>query len=135
MLPIYCVVSITLGYKVFDPLIQNQKLTTIEEPFLYIDIKRANIVDKRTSVGFVSFAGSPISLVTHKSSPDVCRLYRETYADKISDTGLLKADLLLSSTSRVAGFVDGSSLSGNLLWKNEAGVSLGEIDAASALEF
>jgi hypothetical protein len=41
----------------------------------------------------------------------------------------LKVDLLFSSPSSAAAFVGGSSLSGNIMWKDDAGRTLKEIDA------
>ena len=41
---------------------------------------------------------------------------------------MLTADILLSSPSAAASFVGGASLSGNVNWKNENGVCLGDLE-------
>jgi hypothetical protein len=64
-----------------------------------------------------------------KSCPDNVINYREKYAGKIDDQGFLMADLLFTSPSAAAGFVGGSSLSGNVMWKDESGKTLKDIEA------
>lgn len=56
---------------------------------------------------------------------------RNKYAELIDETYTLTADVLLSSPSAAASFVGGASLSGNFKWKDENGVSLGELEKMS----
>lgn len=121
-----------LGYKIFEPLIaDNSELSKEEvsddETLLYFNMKKAEATGKRTSEGFVVLAGSRISPECTKSCPDHVIKLREKYAGKIDDNRVLKADILFSSPSSAA-FVGGSSLSGNIKWKDATGRTLKEID-------
>lgn len=123
-----------LGYKIFEPLIthENEKSKEeifSEEPFLFFKTAKAEATGKRTSEGFVVLAGSSISLEYTKSCPESAVKLRKKYAEKIDDKGILKADILFSSPSSAAAFVGGSSLSGNIMWKDATGRTLKEIDA------
>lgn len=121
------------GYKVFEPLVATRS-TVIEinpidnEPTLYFSTKRAEATGKRTPEGFVALAGSKISLSTTKSCPDNVIKYREKYAGKWDDQGYLTADLLFTSPSAAAGFIGGSSLNGNIMWKDEFERTLKDIE-------
>lgn len=124
-----------LGYKVFEPLIthENEKSedeVSDNEPFLYFKTAKAEATGKRTSEGFVVLAGSSISSEYTKSCPENVVRLREKHAEKIDDKGVLKADILFSSSSSAAGFVGGGSFNGNIMWKDATGRALKEIDAA-----
>lgn len=56
---------------------------------------------------------------------------RKKYAALINEEFTLTADVLLSSPSAAASFIGGASLSGNFKWKDENGVSLGELEKTS----
>ncbi len=54
---------------------------------------------------------------------------RNLSKDKIDSDFNLKEDIMVSSPSAAAGFVGGSSLSGNVLWEDKNGRNLKEIEA------
>lgn len=123
-----------LGYKVFEPLVATKtpvvEMTPVDdEPTLYFKTTKAEATGKRTSEGFVVLAGSKISLSTTKSCPENVLKYRDKYAGKIDNQGYLTTDLLFTSPSAAAGFVGGSSLSGNVMWKDGSGTTLKDIEA------
>lgn len=125
----------TLGYKVFEPLIVKKKveesragIITEDSPLLYFNNKRVKATGKRTSEGFVVIAGSHISLSLTKSAPDNAVRNRAKYASAITDEGELTKDLLFTSPSAAAGFVGGSSLSGNIVWKTEDDRTLKQLE-------
>ncbi len=123
-----------LGYKLFEPLVvRKQQIEaaekTDEQPLLFFKTQKADASGKRTSEGFVVMTGSTISLTTTKSCPENILKFREKFAEKIDDQGKLTEDLLFPSPSAAAGFVGGSSLSGNIMWKDESGKSLKDIEA------
>ena len=123
-----------LGYKVFEPLVVTktpvvEMIPVDDEPTLYFKTTKAEATGKRTPEGFVVLAGSKISLSTTKSCPENVLKYREKYAGKIDAQGYLTTDLLFTSPSAAAGFVGGSSLSGNVMWKDEFGKTLKDIEA------
>lgn len=125
-----------LGYKVFEPLIAKmhpeETTTTTEtedEPLLHFSNSKAEATGKRTSEGFVVMAGSHISLTMAKSAPDNAIRSREKYASSITEEGVLTKDLLFTSPSAAAGFVGGSSLSGNVVWKTEDGKTLKQLES------
>ncbi len=123
-----------LGYKIFEPLVvRKQQIEATEkideQPLLFFKTQKADASGKRTSEGFVVMTGSTISLTTTKSCPENILKFREKFAETIDDQGKLTEDLLFPSPSAAAGFVGGSSLSGNIMWKDESGKSLKDIEA------
>ena len=123
-----------LGYKIFEPLIvygreQSKEEISDDEPFLYFKTEKAEATGKRTSEGFVVLAGSSISSKQTRSCPEsVIRLLKK-HADRVDENGKLKVDILFTSPSSAASFVGGSSLNGNIMWKDVMGRTLNEIDA------
>ncbi len=89
-----------------------------------MDYKKGHATGRRTSDGFVILKGSTINPETTKSCPENVLKARQKYADKISDTYELTADILMTSASAAAGFIGGASLNGNALWHDVDGVSL-----------
>lgn len=123
-----------LGYKVFEPLIERKSEIEVvgktdEQPLLFFKSQKAEASGKRTSEGFVVMAGSTISLTTTRTCPENVLKFREKYAEKVDGQGNLTENLLFPSPSTAAGFVGGSSLSGNVMWKDEFGKTLKEIEA------
>ncbi len=124
-----------LGYRIFEPLIfpkakvPEDKLVIDDEPMLYFKSSRAKATGKRTAEGFVVMAGSTISPELTRKCPKAVVKNREKYAERIDASWTLTADILFSSPSAAAGFVGGSSLSGNVVWKDDMGRSLGELEA------
>lgn len=118
-----------LGYKVFEPFVEKAKLKNKNNNPILNYKSTYNATGQRTSEGFVVFKGSQISSTIQPSCPENVRRYREKYKDKIDSDFNLKEDILVSSPSAAAGFVGGSSLSGNVLWEDKKGRNLKEIEA------
>ena len=122
------IVKGALGHKVFEPIMSQTSEAEKDEPLLHMEYKKGQARGKRTSDGFVILKGSTINPATTKSCPENVLKARKKYADKISDTYELTADILMTSASAAAGFIGGSSLSGNALWYDERGKSLKHIE-------
>lgn len=125
----------TLGHKIFEAidatLSQTPHLVSKgEEPALYLHTGKANATGKRTSDGFVIYAGSMVSLSPTKSCPDTILKLREKLADKIDVSGAVKENLLLSSPSSAAAFVTYASTNGNIMWKTSDGRTLKDIESS-----
>lgn len=67
-------------------------------------------------------------LTYKKVVPENVIKLRERYKSKIDDNHILLEDVLLSSPSAAASFVGGSSLSGNVMWKTEGGITLKDLE-------
>ena len=120
-----------LGHKVFEAYIassDSQQSDTDDEPLLHMEYHGACARGKRTSEGFVVLKGSTINPNLTRSCPENVIKARKVYADKIDANHTLTADILLTSPSAAAGYVGGASLSGNVLWKDEYGKMLGELE-------
>lgn len=125
----------TLGHKIFEAidatLSQTPHLVSKgEEPALYLHTGKANATGKRTSDGFIIYAGSMVSLSPTKSCPDTILKLREKLADKIDVSGAVKENLLLSSPSSAAAFVTYASTNGNIMWKTSDGRTLKDIESS-----
>jgi hypothetical protein len=124
----------TLGHKVFEPIVSSksiediEKHSEVEEPILFFNRANHNASGRRTSEGFVVFKGSTIVPNLQKSCPENVIKLRERYKSKIDDNHILLEDVLLSSPSAAASFVGGSSLSGNVMWKTEGGITLKDLE-------
>lgn len=79
-----------------------------------------------SSNGFTVQKGSQINLEIVPSCPQGTRKARQEYADKINGN-VLVADIEFSSISAAASFVAGASQNGNVVWKNENGVTFKEL--------
>jgi len=119
-----------LGHKVFEPFISSSPESEAE-PLLYLEYSGSKATGKRTSDGFVVLKGSTLNPQITKACPKRAIKDRNKYAELIDETYTLTADVLLSSPSAAASFVGGASLSGNFKWKDENGVSLGELEKMS----
>jgi len=117
----------TLGHKVFEPYISSESDNN-KEPLLYFEYKGSKATGKRTSDGFVVLKGSSINPQITKACPMRAIKDRKKYASLIDASNVLSSDVLLSSPSAAASFVGGASLSGNFKWKDENGVTLGELE-------
>lgn len=117
-----------MGHKIFEPI--SREIKNEKEPgeILYLNTINAKASGRRTADGFVVFKNSRIASKLQKSCPANAKRNREKYADHISDDWLLLEDLLFSSPSAAAGFVGGSSLSGNEMWKLEDGTTLKQLE-------
>lgn len=121
----------TLGHKIFEPYITSTTNDDDVEPLLYLEYGHGKATGKRTSDGFVILKGSTINPTTTKSCPENVLRARAKYVDRISSEHILTTDILLTSPSAAAGFVGGSSLSGNALWKDANGVSLKQLETTT----
>lgn len=79
-----------------------------------------------TTNGFIVKKGSQINPEIVPSCPQGTRKARQEYADKINGNVLI-ADIEFSSISAAASFVAGASQNGNVVWKNEEGVTFKEL--------
>lgn len=113
----------TLGHKVFIPLVVTTPAPAITEDttavadtsdeLLYSYHSGVKATGKRTSEGFVVLKGSQISAKLTKSCPDPTLHNREKCAAKADENFVLTEDILFTSPSAVASYIDGASLSGN----------------------
>lgn len=102
-----------------------RKLTDVaDDSLFYFDRPNGKASGRLTSDGFVVLKGSVITPALKKSCPKHVRLIREQYASMIDNHNVLLEDVLLTSPSAAAAFVQGSSLSGNVAWKTKEGESL-----------
>lgn len=117
-----------LGYKLFEPVIRDDNEQENDEPQLIYETQKAFAYGMRTNEGFVVRKGSKISRDTQPSCPKNAVRLREEESNNITENGILRVDILLSSPSTAAAFVSGYSASGNDVWKDQNGKSLGEIE-------
>ena len=126
----------TFVHKVFEPIVQKAiphdnsgSEQSSDEPLFHFDRTKGKASGYRTSEGFVVLAGSVVATSLRQSCPENARRFREMYAEKIDENGVLKSDVLLSSPSAAAGFVSGSNQSGNVVWKTSDGKTLKEVES------
>lgn len=74
--------------------------------------------------GFLLLKGAKMSISSSQSCPNAIVKMREEKSTIINDERVLSEDILFASSSSAAKFVAGSSVSGNVYWKNEDGVLL-----------
>lgn len=129
----------SLGYRAFDAVDNAKQITSTYvndlstvEPLLYLHTSGVAGTGRQTPDGFVILAGAKLRTSTTQSMPESAKKNRERFADRISNTGDLLRDTLFSSPSGAASFLIGSSVNGKKYWKNEAGVTLGELEQAEA---
>lgn len=126
----------TLGYKVFEPLINENTLSTAEIDTLFIRAARgADARGKRVTDGFVVFRGSEIAKDSVVSFPRGFNALREELLDSeiIQDVGgklVFSADYLFSSPSTAAAVIMGRSANGLVEWKDKKGRELKAIEAS-----
>ena len=130
----------TFGHKVFEPLIQKNIIdssgvtaVSTDERVFHFNRTKGKATGYPTSEGFVVLAGSVVATSLKKSCSENTRRFRKKYADKIDENGILTADVLLSSPSAAAGFVSGSSQSGNVVWKTIDGKTLKDVETSETL--
>lgn len=127
-----------LGYKVLEPLRQNDAGTSKDDEEFHIEISDYEANGLITTEGFVLLAGATISNdISTKSLNNGLIKQREKYenSDAVEDRRdqgeryrRTTQDILFSSSSAAADFVLGYSVSGPRTWKNKAGKSLKELD-------
>lgn len=74
--------------------------------------------------GFLLLKGAKMSVSSSQSCPNAIVKMREEKSTIINDERVLSEDILFASSSSAAKFVAGSSVSGNVCWKNVDGVLL-----------
>ena len=121
-----------LGYKVLEPFAQVDSSTAaVDDELLYITSGSVNATGKVTSEGFVVFAGATLNEKTSvKSLSAGMQKQRQKLLDssKVDDL-VTTEDILFSSSSAVADFILGYSVSGPRSWKNKEGKTLKEIES------
>ena len=117
-----------LGYKIFIPLIKRE---SDNKDLLYIFNKKEVIAQcKRTREGFVVLKGSKIRMKNNKSLSDATKArQKKCVEDKEIVNGILKVDVLCTSSSAAAEFVLSRSVNGKELWKTKERLSLNELEA------
>ena len=117
-----------LGYKIFVPLIKRE---SDNKDLLYIFNKKEVIAQcKRTREGFVLLKGSKIRMKNNKSLSDATKArQKECVENKEIVNGILKVDVLRTSSSAAAEFVLSRSVNGKEEWKTKEGLSLNELEA------
>lgn len=124
----------TFGHKIFEPVVVipiapiSEPSIDDQEPMLYLKTAKANAAGRRTNEGFVVFQGSTVSEKPTKSCPDTIQHLREQYAEKIDSNNVLSEDTLFRSPSAAAGFVTYASANGLIMWANNDGKTLKDIE-------
>lgn len=120
----------TLGYKVLEPMIQNDKVSSIDDEILYLNVGSAEATAMITTEGFVLMSDSSVNEKTTMKSLSAGMV---KLRNKHLDSGKVKdwkttEDILFSSSSAAADFVLGYSVSGPATWKDKDGRTLKEIE-------
>lgn len=118
-----------LGYKVFEPMVQ-QDVSKTEKEVLCINTGGLSAKGVVTTEGFVVLAGSTVNekTSTKSLSSGVVKLREKMFKDGKIDNLKTTEDLLFSSSSAAAGFLLGYSVSGPGTWKNSSGITLKDLE-------
>ena len=124
----------TFGHRVFDSL-EEKPIYKLEEdaeindePLLVLKTTKAEAKGRRTNEGFVVYKDASVSVSPTKSCPETILNLRNKYAERIKE-GILIEDTLFTSPSAAAGFVTYSSANGMIMWLDEKGITLKEIES------
>lgn len=131
-----------IGRKIFEPLKKSSSMTATEDLSLadsfelIFELKQgqSDAKGQQTSDGFVIFKESKIRTQVASSCPKHARKARENNADKISNNGILLADILLRSPAEAACFITGTAINAREAWKTADGKTLKEIETAESVE-
>lgn len=120
-----------LGYKVLEPMVDNDSAASSDTEKLYINIGNQKAEGIVTTEGFVLFAGA---IISEKVAPKSLSKGAVALRSKLIENGKVvelqtTEDILFSSSSAAADFVLGYSVSGPKTWKNIHGKTLKEIEA------
>lgn len=124
----------TLGHRVFVPVnsmpskSSNLDSSLDTDPLFFMKTAKACARGRRTSDGFVVLKGSEVSPVPTKSCPDTVKNLRHKYAERINTNNILAEDTLFSSPSAAAGFVVYASANGLIMWANDKGKTLRDLE-------
>lgn len=128
----------TLGYNVFEPLLDEVEPTSILNLASSNDLplyftrksKKSNQTiqasARQTSEGIVLLKGSHIEMVDSKRIPEKIKKMRKK--EGLVVNGILQENLLFNSPSYAAAFVIGGNINGKEYWKDENGHSLNDIE-------
>lgn len=123
----------TFGHRIFDSLEEKfiykaiEDKNIIDEPLLFLKTTKAEAKGRRTNEGFVVYKGASVSTSPTKSCPDTILNLRNKYADRVKD-GILIEDTLFTSPSAAAGFATYASANGIIMWLDQYGRTLKEIE-------
>lgn len=126
----------TLGYKVLEPLIQNEsEMDTEDRSLLYLSSGSAMATGMVTTEGFVVLRGSKVNEKTAMKSlsAGMIKLRNKHMNSNAMDGLMIVEDILFSSSSAAADFVLGYSASGPKTWKTKEGKSLKEIEEGQSV--
>lgn len=124
------VLAYGMGHKVFEPLLQKDSTTDDEADKEIFCIKNKEVDAKmiRTTEGYVVLKGSKIREKATTSIPTWAKKKRaQLISEGTVKNGIFIRDTLFLSPSGAASTVMGNSSNGKLVWKTEAGITLGEI--------
>lgn len=124
----------TFGHRVFDSLEEKpiykveEDVEINDEPLLILKTTKAEAKGRRTNEGFVVYRGASVSVNPTKSCPETILNLRGKYTERVKD-GVLIEDTLFTSPSAAAGFVTYASANGIIMWLDEKGRTLREIES------
>lgn len=95
---------------------------------LILKTTKAEAKGRRTNEGFVVYRGASVSVNPTKSCPETILNLRGKYTERVKD-GVLIEDTLFTSPSAAAGFVTYASANGIIMWLDEKGRTLREIES------
>ncbi|MGL6293058.1 DUF4357 domain-containing protein [Eubacterium aggregans] len=72
---------------------------------------------------------SSLALNPTKTCPKPIKKLREKYADRVNSKGVLLEDTLFSSPSVAAGFATYASANGLIMWTNDTGKTLKDMES------
>lgn len=127
----------TLGYKVLDPLLQQDgRKSSADDEELYIHIGNASASGFITAEGFVVLKGSVINEKTSVKSlsAGMTKLRAKIMSGEQVQNLTTTEDILFSSSSAAADFVLGYSASGPRTWKTKDGRTLKEIEESKTAD-
>lgn len=134
----------TLGFKVFEPLIEaevetnNIDTSVDKETLLYLKrkSKKSGITIeascKHTNEGFVVLKGSKMEMIDSDSIP--IKIKEKRRSAKVNEEGILQEDTFFKSPSYAAAFVIGGHVNGLVAWKTADGRTLKELENSEANE-
>jgi len=124
-----------LGHRVFEALLtqgtkKNEQVVNFPESVVTFIIQKgvANAKGMVTDEGFIVMCGSVLNKNLTASCPNSTKVIREKLKSSIDSNGMLLKDVLFKSPSGAACFVLGRSSNGNVEWKTENGVTLGDFE-------
>lgn len=91
---------------------------------LYFTMEKYTATCVWSNDGFLLLKGAKLSITSSKSCPVAIVKMREKKSTIINGERILSEDILFESSSAAAKFIAGSSVNGNVYWKNAEGVLL-----------